>query len=420
MQEQASEVREVVATHKRSIFEMISSMESQIERLITPQLAGRITKIYMVGCGDSYLAARGVRLFFDRHVGLPVESLESMEFSRYAIEAMPKGSLVIGISYGGKVSRTIEAVVRARKRGAHTIVTTGYGQRGAALQADTVIVGTLPGIRQVVDNLDAAVNAKKMSMDDVMKAISTPGGVDKVAAQMGIRGAMHLSLIGMGPILSSILALYLIGLRIGLLRKRLTPDDAARLRAEMLDAIDIQCVSVERTLQPARQLAEAFQNHDHFLFLGSGPSYATAYFCATKLFEQPNLNGIAQYIEEWAHLQLFYTRPGKAPVFVIVPPGESRDRAIEQIQGMKKLGATVIPVCDADDQELLALGDHAIPIYGRVAEEFTPLTYLVPGELFAFALLSLRGQPPIPAPYSFQKMLEVNYGLIYASAIRED
>ncbi len=420
MQEQASEIREVVAMHERTTFEMISSMESQIERLITPQLAEGVSKIYMIGCGDSYLAARGARLFFERHVGLPVEPLEAMEFSRYAIDAMPKGSLVIGISYGGKVSRTIEAVARARKRGAHTVVTTGYGERGAALQADTVIVGSLPGIRQVVDRLDAAVNAKKMSMDDVMKAISTPGGVDRVAAQMGIQGAMHLALIGMGPILSSILALYLLGLRIGLLRKRLTPDQVARLRSEMLKAIDIQCVSVERTLEPARQLAETFQNYDHFLFLGSGPSYASAYFCATKLFEQPHLNGIAQYIEEWAHLQLFYTRPGKAPVFVLVPPGESRDRAIEQMQGMKKLGATVIAVCDADDQEVLRLGDHSIPIYGRVAEEFTPLTYIVPGELFAFALLSIRGQPTIPAPYSFQKMLEVNYGLIYTSKVRED
>ena len=411
---------EVVAMHKRTTLEMVNALESQIQELITPDLVQGLPKIYMVGCGDSYLAARGARLFYDRYVGLPVEPVESMEFSRYAIEAMPKGSLVIGVSYGGKVSRTIEAIVRARKRGAYTIATTGYGQRGAALQADAAIVGSLPGIRQVVDSLDAAVNAKKLSMDEVVKEISTPGGVERVAAQLGIQGAIHLALVGMGPILSSILALYLIGLRIGLLRKRLDPQQAARLRGEMLNAVDVQCETVERDLEPARRLAEMFKDHNHFLFLGSGPSYATAYFSATKLFEQPHLNGVAQYIEEWAHLQLFYTRPGKAPIFVIVPPGESRDRAIEQMQGIKKLGGTVVAVCDSDDQEVLRMADYSMPIYGRVPEEFSPVAYIVPGQLFAFALLGIRGQPPIPAPYSFQQMLEVNYGLIYASPIRED
>jgi hypothetical protein len=52
-----------------------------------------------------------------------------------------------------------------------------------------------------------------------------------------------------------------------------------------------------------------------------------------------------------------------------------------------------------------------------VLEEFSPLAYIVPGQLFAFALLGVRGQPPIPEPYSFRQMMEVNYGLIYASNI---
>lgn len=420
MKDQSREVSEVVAMQKRTTLEMIDAMESQIDELVTPELVEGISKIYMVGCGDSYLAARGARLFYDLHVGLPVEPIESMEFSRYAIDAMPKGSLVIGISYGGKVSRTIEAIIRARKRGAYTIVTTGYGQRGAALQSDAAIVGSLPGIRQVVDSLDAAVNAKKISMDEVMKELVNAGGVERVAEKLGIHGAMHLALVGMGPIISSILPLYLIGLRVGLLRNRLDPETAARLKRDMLHAIDVQCESVERDLEPARRLAEAFKGHTQFLFLGSGPSYASAYFCATKLFEQVHLNGVAQYIEEWAHLQLFYTRPSGPPIFVLVPPGRSRDRAIEQMQGMRKLGATVVAICDSEDQEILGIADYSIPIYGRVPEELSPLVYVVPGELFAFGLLGIRGQPPIPAPHSFQEMLEVNYGLIYASAIREE
>lgn len=420
MKDQSAESHDLMAMHRRTTHEMISSLESQIEDLLTPELVGIIPKIYMVGCGDSYLAARGARLFFDRHVGLPVEPLESMEFSRYAIEAMPTGSLLVGISYGGKVSRTIEAIIQARKRGAYTIAATGYGQRGAALESDASIVGSLPGIRQAVDGLDAAVKTKWHSLDDMLTELSKPGGVDKVAEAIGIRGGLHLGLVGMGAFLSSILTLYLIGLRIGLLRKRLDPAQAERLKDEMLKAIDVQCETVQRSLEAARRIAKSFDGHHHFLFLGSGPSYASAYFSATKLFEQPQLNGVAQYVEEWAHLQLFYTRPGGPPIFVIAPPGESRDRAIEQMQGIKKLGGTVVAICEAGDQEVLRLADHALPVYGQVLEEFSPLAYIVPGQLFAFALLGVRGQPPIPEPYSFRQMMEVNYGLIYASNIRKE
>ncbi len=45
-------------------------------------------------------------------------------------------------------------------------------------------------------------------------------------------------------------------------------------------------------------------------------------------------------LEEWAHLDYFLIRPQVTPTFFIAPPGNSRDRVIEQIQGAKDMGAT--------------------------------------------------------------------------------
>jgi len=87
---------------------------------------------------------------------------------------------------------------------------------------------------------------------------------------------------------------------------------------------------------------------------------------------------------------------------------------------MKELGATVVAVCDTEDHEILSLADHAMPIQGQMMEEFTPLAYVVPGQLFAFSTLHVRGQPPIPAPLDFQKLMEVNFKQIYQSAIWEE
>ncbi len=419
-QDREEETRQVAEAHRQAVDKLVAGLEPQIEQVITPELVARTHKLYTVGCGDSYLAAYATRLFFDRHVGIPVEPMESMEFSRYTVEFMPEGSLVIGISYGGKVSRTIESIIRARKRGAYTIAASAYAERSAAREADAALVGTLPGIRQASDGLDAALESRKLSRQQVLSELSTPGAVQRLAEALGLKWGLHLALIGMGAYLSSMIALYLVGLRMGVLNGRLSPDEAAELKRQLLAAIDIQLETMKQNLATSRELAERFQHLVHFIYLGSGPSYASAYFSATKLLEQPQLSGVPERIEEWAHLQLFYTRPGGAPIFVLVPPGPSRDRAIEQMRGMRKLGATIVVVCEAGDSELMALADYAMPIAGHVPEEFSPLVYVVPGQLFAFESLGLRGQPPIPPPHSYQQMMEINYGLIYASAIRAD
>jgi len=420
MSAQENAAQEVGARQKQAILKLVAELEPQVEAAIPPELAQRLSKLYMTGCGDSFFAANAVRHFFERHVRLPVEPIESMEFSRYAVDAMPADALVVGISYGGKVSRTIEAVARARRRGAYTIAATGFGERAAAREAHVAVVGGLPGIRQVVDRLDAALADKKLSRAELLGELSKPGAAQRLAETLGIHGGMHLALVGMGAFLTSALALYLIGLRLGTLRGRLSAGQAAALKQEMLSFADIQTHSIERNLETSRQLAQAFKGLHHFTFLGSGPSFAAAQFSAAKLFEQPHLNGVAQYIEEWAHLQLFYTRPQTTVVFFIVPPGRSRDRAMEQMLGAKALGATVVAICDSEDQELAGLADWVAPICGNLCEEFSPLAYIVPGQLFAFASLELRGQPPIPPPYSFQQMMEVNYKLIYASPIRTE
>jgi hypothetical protein len=80
----------------------------------------------------------------------------------------------------------------------------------------------------------------------------------------------------------------------------------------------------------------------------------------------------------------------------------------------------VVAVCDANDKEILEMVDEAMPIQGQLKEEFTPLAYVVPGQLFAFSTLHVRGQPPIPPPLDFQKLMEVNFKQIYQSNVWEE
>lgn len=425
--------------------DLIADVAAQVEATVTPQLARGVSKIYLTGCGDSYFAALAARLFYDSFVGLPVEPVEGMEFSRYvAPHALSDEALVIVISNSGRVSRTVEAAMASKKRGATTIAATAYADRPLAQEADAVILGSLPNVRATLANLESAVSDGALSGD--IWDLSEPGAAQRLAHRIGIGGSLQLLMLGLGAYYASLLILYLIGLRLAVLRGRLAPAAAEQFRALLADIIDDVTATADRLREPVAGLARTFRDHDTFLFLGSGPSYATALLSAAKLFEQPHLNGVPQQLEEWAHQQFFFTRPGGPPIFVVVPPGQSRDRALEQIKGSRRVGATVVAVCDAGDETIINVADHALPIAGprteaiaqilsgakseakleaklearleAISESISPLTYVVPGQLFAFAMLEVRGQPPMEAPYDFQRLMEVNHGQIYGSQIR--
>ena len=71
------------------------------------------SRIYLVGCGDSWSSGLAAFPAFESYTGIPTTPCQSMLFSRYLVHSAPKESLVILISNSGKVSRTIEAALQA-------------------------------------------------------------------------------------------------------------------------------------------------------------------------------------------------------------------------------------------------------------------------------------------------------------------
>ncbi len=411
------DINEAIAQQHALFKPFLSGLKGQQEQLFTAGYVKKIRKIYLAGCGDSLFAALGSRLFFQQVTGIDVEPVDSMEFSRYLAPHMPPDTVVFGISNSGRVSRTVEALLQARRYGAPTVAMTGYAERNAAAGADAILVGALPNIRSMLDSVSARVESSQQ--DHLFSDMSRPGVMERLPAAMGLPPGIDLLLFMLGAYLSSLAHLFTAALQIGLARGHITDTQAEKHRETLMKAVEIIVRSTYNTLDPVQQLAERFRDKDAFLFLGAGPSYASASLSAAKLFEQPHLNGVAQYLEEWAHLQFFFTRPDGVPVFVIVPPGDSRDRAVEQIDGIKKLGGTVVVICDSEDQELADMADASLKIDGRLPEAFSSWTYGVPEQLFAVSMLNMNGIPVIPEPYSFKQMMQVNFQQIYNSAIRD-
>jgi glucosamine--fructose-6-phosphate aminotransferase (isomerizing) len=136
-----------------------------------------------------------------------------------------------------------------------------------------------------------------------------------------------------------------------------------------------QTVSVSRSV--AEDVAGQWSDAPVTTFLGAGPSRASAAFGAAKLFEGPQRWGIAEDLEEWAHLEYFVSGPA-TPIVVIAPTGASRDRATELISEMAFVGAPVTLVSDVVSDEAAAAASLVLPVAPGLDEALSPLLTCLP------------------------------------------
>ncbi len=292
-------------------------------------------RIYLAGCGDSHYAGLAARQAFERWSGIPTQALPALELSRYELELAPPGSWAVCVSNSGKVVRTVEAAAEARTRGLHAIGVTYDGSSALARTAEVVL---------------------RYAYDDPGFG---PGTISYVA---------------------SLAALYALAVR------------AAELAGRTVD-VDFQAEATARTLELAGPVAERLA-HDlpdaaKVDFLGGGPSLGTAFFGRAKMIEAAHAPGGAHELEEWAHEEFFCTGPGVTTI-VVAPPGSSHDRAAEQLETAREIGATAVAVCPPD-APAAAAADLVLPVAGGTPEELSPLTYCVPLALLAYHYASSRG-----------------------------
>ena len=106
---------------------------------------------------------------------------------------------------------------------------------------------------------------------------------------------------------------------------------------------DATAETVELSAPVAERLAASLPDDATIDILGGGPSLGTALFGRAKFIESAHSPGGAHELEEWAHEEFFCTRPGVTTI-VVAPPGASHDRAVEQLEAARKVGATTVAV----------------------------------------------------------------------------
>ena len=332
-------MRREIAMAPDVIASQLSDLGSRVDELAASFVADGIERIVLTGCGDSWFAGSAATLAF-RRAGVEAEAPHAMELSRYRVRYLPPKAAVVCISYSGDVGRTIEAAAQASRFGHRVIALTGREDgRMAQEAADTVLLdvptlGFSPGTSTYV------------AMLTVLLDLAAAWG-----SARGVPGA-----------------------------------DAARASLHRIP--EAATTTIADCLGSSRAAAEAMAGHRCIQFVGAGPNEATARFGAAKLFEGPQLLGVATNLEEWAHEEYFVTGQG-SPVVVVAPAGASFDRALEICDELLFIGADATLITDEDD---VPDGLRRLGLAAGSLEEHSPILAALPLSLVAFHLAETAGK----------------------------
>jgi glucosamine 6-phosphate synthetase-like amidotransferase/phosphosugar isomerase protein len=329
----------------------------------------RASKIYLVGCGDSWCAAIAARMAFEKHVQIETEALHALEFSRYQLESAPRDALLFAISSSGEVARTVEAARLARQKGLYVIALTRNQESSLAQLGNFTLHVAAPSTGQPMPGV--------------------------------------LSYIG------SLLGLYVAAVYFSELRRVIDHPEADELY-QNIRSVGMQN---EQTCQEnaalVTLLVDRTVGQGVYQILGSGPNYGTSLYGCMKLLEAAAVPSLCYGIEEWAHAGFFLTTPD-TPIILVAPRGNSYDRAMEIARAALAVKATVAVISNEQDQQMASsAGVVFMSVMGPAMEEFTPLGCAVPLQLLALEVA--RRKKTTPFEFTNSHRQQVNYDQIFRS-----
>jgi glucosamine--fructose-6-phosphate aminotransferase (isomerizing) len=320
-----------------------TEIDHRLRSEISPQLMKNLNRVIVTGDGDSWHASMAVKLAFQKNSGLSYESISAMRFLAYKADnfsmPFPKSSLVIGVSASGGSTRVIDSLEK--------------------------IKSVYPEINTMA--LVGNPDSKLAGVADYVYSVNIPD----FGPSPGIR-----------TYVASLMGLYALALRIGEAKQKISADELQTqfdLIASTADVAD-RTISLpkEKYLEPV----EALKGNTFFSYVGSGPSFASAYFSSAKLVEVAGVFSTAQDLEEWVHIE-HHAYPINYPIYMVAPDGASYDRAEKLAYLVTLLGHPLIGVVQEGEEKIMKNADYIFPISGYVADEYSPLVYHIPANYFA-------------------------------------
>lgn len=328
---------------------LLDGQVDRVRELAAAVEAARVGWVLLAARGSSDNAARYGQYLFGVDNRLPVALATPSLYTHYSAPPRLGDALVVGVSQSGRSPDIVAVLTDARRQGRPTVAVTNDPDSPLARAAEWVV--------ELQAGQERSIAATKT----------------------------YLNSLGALALLSACL--------------RGDEDRLAGLRA-LPDAI-------RATIDSTRKLIDAgavdrFAMMGHCLVVGRGFNYATAHEIALKIKE---LTGVIA--EPFSSADVRHGPIGAVgrgfPVLLVAPGGAVLDDLRSLHTALRERGAIVAAV--SDDPELLAGADVALGLPAPVDEWWSPLTAIVPGQLLAARLATLRGVD-VDSPGGLQKVTE--------------
>jgi len=152
--------------------------------------------------------------------------------------------------------------------------------------------------------------------------------------------------------------------------------------------------AVEKTLaleERVQRAVERYRYMESCVVVGWGYNYATAYEIALKLKELTYIMAEAYSPADFMHGPIAMVEGG-FPAIVVAPDGAVFENARAFTRELQGRGAELVVVSDRN--EVLSIPTTPLPLPTSVPEWLSPITSVVPGQLFALYLTLAKGYDP--------------------------
>ncbi len=340
---------------------LLDKEAENIHRLAEDICARQIQHVVIAARGTSDNAGRYAQYLFGAVNGLVVALATPSLFTIYKRPPNFGNSLVLGISQSGKSPDIVAVLAEARQQGVLTAALTNEPQSDLTSNADHVI--------NLQAGLERSVAATKTYTSELM-AIAM----------------LSASLLSIRPL-------------------SIRPLDASD-RQMMADLQKIPEI-VSETLSMEASIAEIVPRYRYMrdcVVIGRGYNYATAFEIALKLKELTYTIVEPYSSADFLHGPLAVIEHG-FPTIVIAPSGDMSAEMGRFMRTLKGRQAEILVISDA--AEILDQAHIRLQLPVPVPEILSPLTAVLPGQIFAMHLAAIRNYDP-DKPRALRKITETH------------
>jgi len=326
---------------------LLDSQKGPIEELARAMKKHHIQQVMIAARGTSDNAGVYAKYVLGTMNGLPVAMAAPSLFTIYKHPPRLSNTLVLGISQSGKSPDIVSVLVEAKRQGALTAALTNTPESELAGQADVVI--------DLIAGEEKAVAATKTYTGEL-------GAIALLSALLADDPIMKNELQAVPEAMSAVLSMN-----------------------------DLVAGAVSR-----------YRYIKQCVVIGRGYNYATAFELSLKLQELVYINAQPYSSADFMHGPLALIDTG-FPIIVFAPSGSMFDEMRELIDRVRDCKAEII--CITDEPSLAQSVHTPLVLSTSIPEWLSPLTCIMPGQLFALYLAATCGYD-VDRPRSIHKITE--------------